>query len=115
MVYLKTLRQLMGYLLIAAAFLYSYIGVYYLICALGSFMGYKYCLRQWLALDIIVCTIIHGTFRRTISGYTGQRMHLKRYKLQASVIDTLAKLFGDDKDHCLRAYGWEKRNLDLDN
>lgn len=48
-------------------------------------------------LDIFACHVFHNTgSKRTISGWTGQHMHLsKRYHYQAKVID-----FGFGKGHC---------------
>ena len=109
---LKTLRQLIGYLLVATL-LISPIGCFYILCAVGAVFRNNYCIKQWLALDILACTTIHGTQRRTISGYTGQRLHLKRYKVQAAILDRLAIIFGDSENHCERAYQWERRTLGL--
>ena len=65
----------------------------------------------WIGFDRLVCTIVHFTNRRTVSGWTGQWMYIKpRYKYQAMVIDKLAMLFGDDLDHCFNAYVWEIEN-----
>ena len=63
----------------------------------------------WIWFDRIVATIIHFTWKRTISGITGQYMNKKlRYKYQAKVIDKLALLVNDDEDHCARVYRWEQ-------
>lgn len=63
----------------------------------------------WIWFDRLVATVVHFTWKRTISGITGQYMNTKkRYHYQAKVIDKLAVLFGDDKDHCYRAYRWER-------
>jgi hypothetical protein len=63
----------------------------------------------WIWFDRMVCTIAHGTWKRTISGWTGQHLqHKKRYDYQANCIDLLALLFGDDKQHCQRAFQWEQ-------
>ena len=125
---LATLRQLFGYLVLATllinpiqvhALLYTYnapwylainpIAIYYLLCAIGAYFGNRYCLRQWFALDVLAATTLHGTFRRTISGITGQYMNTKkRYRYQAKFIDWLAIKFGDTPNHCYRAYLYEK-------
>jgi len=63
----------------------------------------------WIWFDRMVCTFAHGTWKRTISGWTGQHfIRKKRYCYQSKVIDALAVLFGDDKQHCQRAYQWEQ-------
>ena len=63
----------------------------------------------WIWFDRLVATVIHFTWKRTISGISGQYMKTKlRYEYQAKVIDKLATLVGDKKDHCLRAYRWEQ-------
>jgi len=109
---LRMIRQLIGYALVATL-LISPIGWFYIACGIGCFLRIDYCKKQWLALDILACTTIHNTQRRTISGYTGERMTTKRYHLQAKVIDRLAILCGDSEYHCLRAYNWEKATLNL--
>lgn len=61
--------------------------------------------RVWYLIDVLVCTVAHNTDGRTLSGWTGQHMSSnRRYKYQAVVIDGLARLFGDDPNHCWRAY-----------
>ncbi|MGK0272145.1 MAG: hypothetical protein ACI88H_002811 [Cocleimonas sp.] len=63
----------------------------------------------WIWFDRLVCTIAHGTWKRTISGWTGQHMKNKpRYKHQAKIIDWCAELVGDEPIHSMRAYIWEK-------
>lgn len=111
-VMIRVLRQFIGYLLVATL-LISPIGCFYGLCAIGAILGNQYCMRQWMALDILACTTIHNTQRRTISGYTGERLHLRRYRIQARVVDFLAMLFGDEPNHCERAYQWEKKVLGL--
>ena len=125
---LATLRQLFGYLILATllvnpiqvyflVYLYESplylainpVAIYYLLCAIGAYFGNQYCKRQWFALDVLAATTLHGTFRRTISGITGQHMDSKkRYMYQAKVIDWLAIKFGDAPNHCYRAYLYEK-------
>lgn len=66
-------------------------------------------LNVWIWFDRLVATVVHFTWKRTISGLTGQYMTKKlRYKYQAKVIDFLAKLCGDTPNHCERAYRWEQ-------
>ena len=109
---LRMLRQLLGYALVATL-LVSPIGLFYALCGIGCLLRNDYCFKQWLALDILACTTIHNTQRRTISGFTGQHLHINRYALQAKFIDSLAIMCGDSKNHCLRSYEWEKRILNL--
>ena len=105
--YLKMLRTMVGYALVTTL-LVSPVGWFYAICGIGCFFRSSYCFKQWFALDVLACTTCHNTFYRTISGYTGERLHKKRYKLQGTIIDKLAEWCGDGKDHCLRAYIWER-------
>lgn len=71
---------------------------------------YRWAYLLWLWFDRIVCTIVHFTWKRTISGLTGERaLTMARYRYQAIVIDWLAELVGDKPNHCYRAYLWEKR------
>ena len=106
---LKSVRQLLGYLIIGYLLLNTPIGVFFL--AQFPLIGrFEYCFRTWLAIDVLLCTILHGTKRRTISGWTGQHMDkYKRYYYQALVIDGLAKLVGDGEHHCKRAFLSEKQ------
>lgn len=63
----------------------------------------------WLWFDRLVCTIVHFTWKRTISGWCGQNSSKKpHYKHQANVIDWLAELVGDKPLHCHRAHLWEQ-------
>jgi hypothetical protein len=62
----------------------------------------------WIWFDRLVCTVAHFTWKRTISGWTGQHMTNKpRYKHQADVIDWGAELLGDKPLHSKRAFEWE--------
>lgn len=101
---LKTLRQLLGYCLIAYTLLNTPLGVFFL--ALFPLIGrYEYCFNIWHTIDVLICSILHGTHKRTISGWTGQHAQkYKRYYYQAKVIDFLAELAGDGLNHCHRAY-----------
>jgi len=64
--------------------------------------------RIWYLIDVLICTVAHNTYMRTISGWTGQHMSSKkRYCYQAKVIDWLAQLVGDTSNHCFRQYRWE--------
>lgn len=103
---MKTFINFLGYLAVASILL-SPFGVYIILLGFGCFFRYKYCLDVWFSLDVLACTIIHKTKGITISGYTGARLHLKRYAIQGYVIDKLAILCGDTANHCLRAYQWE--------
>jgi hypothetical protein len=68
----------------------------------------NYAFVVWFAIDIAICSISHGTYRRSISGWTGQKMHThKRYQLQAKFIDFLLKKI-DGPHHCYRSYLTEK-------
>lgn len=69
----------------------------------------NYAFNVWYAIDVAICSVAHGTRNRTISGWTGEyATKKKRYEYQAWVIDCLAFLCGDGKNHCERAYFWEK-------
>lgn len=87
-------------------------GQFLLAMLVGAFFS-NYAFNIWFGLDIVVCSIVHGTRYRTISGWVGQRMdNDKRYYYKAKVIDLLFKLLGDGPDHCKRSYLWEKEHLD---
>lgn len=65
----------------------------------------QWCLDTWLLIDKLACNICHRTgLNRTISGYTGQRIHLPRYKIQAKFIDLI---FG--KNHCVEQFTYESK------
>jgi len=99
----KVLRTLFAYLVIGLLIATWFIPLLFFINKSA------YSFRVWFAIDVLICTVAHGTYRRTISGWTGQYMSLKpRYAYQAKVIDTILKLCGDGDDHCLRAYRWER-------
>lgn len=105
---LQTFKQLLAYLLVTTL-LISPAGWYFIALAFFIRDG-NYAWRVWIMIDRLACTTIHGTLRRTISGYTGQFMHRKkRYYYQAKVIDFLARCVGDTPNHCYRAYLWEQR------
>lgn len=105
---LKTFRQLLGYVLITYLLLKTpLVGVFFIV-QLPLVFKFDYCRFCWLMLDMTICTIIHGTYMRTISGWTGQHMDkYKRYQYQAAVIDWLLEKMGDSKNHCKRAYEYE--------
>jgi len=67
--------------------------------------GKNYPFKIWYAIDVFICTIAHGTHKRTISGWTGQHMNThKRFHYQAKLIDWLLRKCGDKRNHCFRAY-----------
>jgi hypothetical protein len=87
-------------------------GWFLIICLVLMFFKVNYAFNIWLALDVVVCSIVHGTRHRTISGWAGQRMDTsKRYYYIAKVIDLLFRVIGDDKGHCKRAYEWERSHI----
>jgi len=69
---------------------------------------HKRAFKCWYLLDILICTIIHNTTMQSISGHTGQRINKQKYKYTAAVIDFLAIMVGDSKNHCVRAYRYER-------
>lgn len=102
MILVKALRTLFAYLVIGLI-----VGVWFT-PLLPWVKKNNYAFRIWFSIDVMVCTVAHGTYRRTISGWSGQFMSTKpRYRKQAKVIDLLLRLCGDTADHCLRAYQWE--------
>jgi len=65
----------------------------------------EWCKDTWLILDILACNLRHKTgINRTISGWTGQHLHLPRYKKQARLIDGY---FG--KNHCIIQFRYERK------
>ena len=104
---ISTTRQLLGYLLLATVLLANPVG-WYFIYLLTKIKTDKTAYNLWLAIDRLFCRICHGTYQRTISGWTGQWADTKkRYYYQAKVIDYLAYKFMDDKNHCFDAFLWE--------
>jgi len=100
---LKSVRTLLAYVITGL-----FVCIPFLV--LLPFIGRKgYAFEVWLAIDVFICTIAHGTRYRTISGWTGQHMLThNRYYLQAIIIDWLLQKLGDAPNHCLRAYQHEK-------
>lgn len=86
------------------------IGWLFLLAGLLALTGSTHGYNAMYALDVTAASMIHGTKKRTISGISGERAELgsKRYIYQARFIDKLAKLFGDDENHCYRAWQDEK-------
>ena len=98
---LKMLRTLVGYTLIGLPLL----AVFGVLLPFIDLKSQNYPFLVWFAIDTMICAISHGTYQRTISGWTGQYMGTKlRYKYQGKFIDKLASLFGDEPNHCQRAY-----------
>ncbi|MBO9492076.1 hypothetical protein J7384_17070 [Endozoicomonas sp. G2_1] len=99
---LKTLRTLLAYLVLGLPTLLF-------IWPTAFWIKKNRAIRSaWISFDKRICSFAHGTYDRTISGYTGQFMHKhKRFEYQAKFIDFFAELFGDDPDHCYRAYLYE--------
>ena len=59
----------------------------------------------WIHLDRVLCSLVHNTEYRTISGYTGEHIGVNlRWRLQCTVIDKLAKWCGDGDNHCYRTF-----------
>jgi len=91
---------------------YITIGGIYLLAMLLVSKWVDYGFNIWYGLDVVVCSIVHGTRYRTISGICGQKMDKqKRYYYQAKIIDFIFKIIGDGPNHCKRAWEWEKNTL----
>tara|TARA_R110002051_G_scaffold324424_2_gene421603 strand:+ start:9184 stop:9534 length:351 start_codon:yes stop_codon:yes gene_type:complete len=104
---LKAIRQLLGYLLLAAILLSNPVG-WYFIYLLTKIRADITAYNLWLAIDRLFCRISHGTYQRTISGWTGQwAISKKRYYYQAKVIDWLVLKLSGQTGHCFKAYLWE--------
>jgi hypothetical protein len=111
---LKSLRTLFSYV-IAVSFIISpflpngeiigYLIAVFFLVQLPFIRQYEYCLSTWYVIDILACHCVHNTgIHRTISGYTGERIHKhKRFYYQSKVIDLI---FG--KEHCLREFKREQ-------
>ena len=112
---IKVVFVFLKYILFGLGFLLSPIlGLFYLVCAIGAFLGNRYALRQWYVIDVAIASIIYGTHWRTISGYTGEMAYkhkTKDWQTQEKVIDWLAIKCGDKPKHCYRAYIWEKKSV----
>ena len=103
--FLRASLHFLAYLLFAALIIKSYLWAWYVVAAVGAKLGNRFWLSQLHSLDIMICSFVHGTFRRTISGYTGQHAKSKRrYRIAEIVIDWLAIKFGDEPRHCCRAH-----------
>jgi hypothetical protein len=101
---LKVLQNFFGYSLVALLLLSNPLGCF-LLGMLFFINKSQWCLDTWLLIDKLTCNLFHRTgLNRTISGYTGERLHLKRYQLQAKVIDFI---FG--QKHCHKEFLYEKK------
>lgn len=102
--FLKVLRTLFAYL-----FLGVMVGAPFLLL-LPYVRRSEYVFRVWYTIDVLICTVAHGTTERTISGWTGEHMKTStRYLVQGRVINFILRLTGDAPLHCERAYEWEIR------
>ena len=107
---IQTLAMLITYLIIGLMLCSSPIG-WYLIYLLTQTGKDKKAYYAWLLIDRLICTIVHSTYKRTISGISGQYANTKkRYKYQSKVIDFLAYKLAGELNHCAHAYAWEKQN-----
>jgi hypothetical protein len=101
---LKVLRTLFAYL-----FLGVMVGTAFL-PLLPFIRRSEYAFRVWYTIDVLICSVSHGTTERTISGWTGEHMQAStRYLVQGRVINFILRLTGDSPLHCERAYEWEVR------
>ena len=84
-------------------------GLLYVFVGVLALMRVKEAYNVLHSLDVLAASWIHGTHSRTISGITGERAFngSKVYKAQERIIDSLARLFGDDNNHCYRAWQTE--------
>lgn len=86
------------------------LGWLFLLFGIAALFRLKHGFNVMYSLDVLAASFIHKTKKRTISGISGERAALgqKRYVYQARFIDKLAVLFGDDENHCYRAWQDEK-------
>jgi len=104
---LQAVRQLLGYLFLFLCLTLTPIG-WYFIYLLPKIKTDKTAFDLWISIDRLFCRISHGTYRRTISGITGQYMDIKkRYKYQAKVIDYIMLQATGEENHSRRSYHWE--------
>ncbi len=102
MVLVKVIRTLFAYVVLGLL-----VGVWF-VPLLPWVKKNEYAFRIWFSIDVMICTVAHGTYRRTISGWSGQFMALKpNYNVQARIIDCLIALLSGEQEHCKRAYEWE--------
>lgn len=99
---LKTLRTLVCYLLSGLLFILPFT-----LLALWALLGSKWAFNSLYSLDVLICSICHGTHLESISARSYRLRNDKRYLYQMLFIDLLAKPF-DGADHCERAWRWEK-------
>jgi len=101
---LQAIRQLLGYSFLLIILLLSPLGWYFLYL-LPKIKTDKTARNLWVAIDKIGCRICHGTYLRTISGWSGQWQNtIKRYKYQAALIDWLVYKISGEKNHCFNEY-----------
>ena len=101
--YIRTIAQLIAYLLI---------GIIPLIpAAMYYFLQGNKALKYLLRVDLLVCVGAHGIYR-TISGLTGERaLTSRRYRVQEMIIDVLAYPFEKEWNHCKRANKYEQERF----
>tara|TARA_B100000700_G_scaffold4173_1_gene4784 strand:- start:2618 stop:2950 length:333 start_codon:yes stop_codon:yes gene_type:complete len=102
---LKTLRTLVCYLLSGLLFILPFA-----VLAAWALLGSKWAFNCLYSLDVLICSICHGTRLESISARSYRLRNDKRYLYQMHFIDLLAKPF-DGEEHCKRAYLWERKAI----
>lgn len=105
---ISTLRALLGYLICGLTF-----GLPLSLLAIPALCGSSRAFKALYGIDIAICALCHNTMLESISGRSYRFKAKRRYRYQMQVIDLLALLVGDGKDHCKRAYEWEVKYIKL--
>ena len=97
----------------------SWLGVYFLVCALGCIVFshveklWNICAFSWLLLDFFGGLICYQKFCRTLSGITGERAQKwgGRWETDEKIIDLITSPFDHKPFHCRRAFRWEEKTF----
>lgn len=104
---LKTLRTLVCYVLCGVTILLPF-----LLFAAFAFFGSRWAFNSLYSIDVVICSICHGTILESISARSYRLKGDKRYYYQMLIIDWLAKPF-DGEGHCEQAYLWERSAISM--
>lgn len=104
---LKTMRTLVCYVLCGLVIL-----IPFLILAAFALFGSRWAFNSLYSIDVAICSVCHGTMLESISARSYRLRKDKRYLYQMHFIDLLAKPF-DGKEHCKRAYLWERKAISI--
>jgi len=104
---LKTLRTLVCYVLCGLVIL-----IPFLLLSAFALFGSRWAFNSLYSIDVAICSICHGTRLESISARSYRLRNDRRYLYQMLFIDLLAQPF-DGKEHCKRAYLWERKAISI--